>query len=477
MPDDDAPSAFSDSPPVMSTNVDQKVLDHWDDTWSDILPDSHEEEPPKAPSKPKEPESPKAETEPHEAPEQHKEVEPPPPKPKRKLETTAKAPSNDELDEILDGPKPLKTEADPTTEPDPLDALDLPPGAAPKQRSQFAELRETTKKFRDQAKTLQKLTPLLQEFGIGELPETPAEIEQTLEEFATKVRAAKSSGATIPADVSAELDTFRKLSRNSSLEKSLTFDRGYIQPLRNAYRDVIEDFAASIPSNSPQQMAQWAQDLVTRYGPEQLNAGWLREHFGYISDDLARQRIASKVGNMLTLQQQHDRVKADVVGDGDVYSQWRRIEEQQKQQEQEHFNRQWQDRVFNKTRARVDSDPEFKEAKELRDRAAQPNASEEDKRAWNQVDREFSKKLTEIASGDPDLAADYAMENMFLKKKLPQLQKELDEANRRIERLTGQVTTKRKISDVPLRNGHGAKAAPPERKKLGGKIDFSSLGG
>jgi hypothetical protein len=113
MPDDDAPSAFSDSPPVMSTNVDQKVLDHWDDTWSDILPDSHEEEPPKAPSKPKEPESPKAETEPHEAPEQHKEVEPPPPKPKRKLETTAKAPSNDELDEILDGPKPLKTEDPP----------------------------------------------------------------------------------------------------------------------------------------------------------------------------------------------------------------------------------------------------------------------------------------------------------------------------------------------------------------------------
>lgn len=100
---------------------------------------------------------------------------------------------------------------------------------------------------------------------------------------------------------------------------------------------MIVDLAQSIPG-SPEQMAQWAQDLITKYGPEHLTAGWLKENLDYIPDGLAKQRIISKVGNVLTLKDSHDKVKADVVGSGDIFSQWRQIEAQQVEAEnQKHY--------------------------------------------------------------------------------------------------------------------------------------------
>lgn len=98
-------------------------------------------------------------------------------------------------------------------------------------KSQFRQLKEITQKFSPEAKAYRKIAPSLKEFGLGELPDNPADIEKTLEQFSTKLH---DRPAIDPA-VSEELETYRILTRNSEVQRSLSFDRDFVKSVNNAF--------------------------------------------------------------------------------------------------------------------------------------------------------------------------------------------------------------------------------------------------
>jgi hypothetical protein len=77
---------------------------------------------------------------------------------------------------------------------------------------------------------------------MGELPDNPADVEKTLEQFQTKLR---DRPAIDPA-VAQELETYRILSRNSAISKSLTYDRDFVKPVQNAFEELVYHGSTSI---------------------------------------------------------------------------------------------------------------------------------------------------------------------------------------------------------------------------------------
>jgi hypothetical protein len=128
---------------------------------------------------------------------------------------------------------------------------------------------------------------------MGELPDNPADVEKTLEQFQTKLR---DRPAIDPA-VAQELETYRILSRNSAISKSLTYDRDFVKPVQNAFEDLVYDIASSVSTNDPNSMKQWAQEVLA-HPAEDISGPWIDEHMALVKDGLARERIRSKAGNL-----------------------------------------------------------------------------------------------------------------------------------------------------------------------------------
>jgi hypothetical protein len=111
-----------------------------------------------------------------------------------------------------------------------------------------------------------------------ELPETPAEIEQTLEQFSTKVRESKTASTALDPQTAEELVTYRILTRNSKIATSVSFSNSFVKPLESRWAKFANHLASSIPSNDQQAMQGWAANLNANYKPEQITPQWLEEN-------------------------------------------------------------------------------------------------------------------------------------------------------------------------------------------------------
>jgi hypothetical protein len=155
---------------------------------------------------------------------------------KKKLSESSKAPTEAEISESIDGPK---AEADPVDE---FEALAPHPASSEESKSHFGKLKEAAREFRDKAKTLEsKLAPLAQEFGL------PVD---DIDGLVNSVRALKTQPGLAPQD-SQELEVLRVFSKASHLENSISYIRGYKQPIAAAKLAWI-DKAAQYWNNSPE---------------------------------------------------------------------------------------------------------------------------------------------------------------------------------------------------------------------------------
>jgi hypothetical protein len=266
MPDDSLISRDITDVPIVTSGLDRpenKDLKAAFDAW-DPAPVEEEPAPPSAPvEKPNEEELVEAsETRTATKPEVDVQQEAPAeelPKAKRSFEKeVSRAPSEADISEDIDGPKAVH-------EPDEIDSLDLDKGASSAQRSQFKNLKEITKKFKAERDELKgKLAPVLSELGVD------ANDPVALQTLAEKVRSLKTAPA-LPPEERAEIEALRVISRASKLDQSLTYNRGYTQPVRALWSNIIDDLASGM-AQTPEVRA-WAEDLKTS------QSGFLPEPF------------------------------------------------------------------------------------------------------------------------------------------------------------------------------------------------------
>jgi hypothetical protein len=384
------------------------------------------------------------------------------PRAKRSFEKeVSRAPSEGEIREITD-PKP-KLDAES------FEAMELRPDAPETQKSQFRQLKEVTQKFSAEAKAYRaKLAPLIKEFGLGDLPENPADVEKTLEQFQTKLR---ERPAVDPA-VAQELETYRILTRNSEVQKSLTFDRDFVRPVQNAFSDLVTDLASSIPSNDPNSMKQWAQQVLANV-PELITAEWLEEHLGQVRDGLARERIRSKAGNLSGLIQNKTRVKTELVANGDLYHQWQRdVEAKAQKQYDDQYRNDFQTMVMDES-TKLLAEPEFEEIRLLREAAKRGDNAELAKESQRLEDA-FRDHLTKINTG-PRAQTKIIMRNLLLERKLENY-KALEAENIRLKKETQSRNRLRGHELQPHRGTAAGKSAPDKPKLSQAKQpDWDSL--
>jgi hypothetical protein len=343
-------------------------------------------------------------------------------------------------------------------EADEIEALDLDRNASPAQKSQFRQLKNITKKFRQESVELKaKLAPVLQELGVS------ADDPTALQTLAEKVKALKTAPA-LPPEERSEIEALRVISRASKLDQSLTYNRGYSQPVRALWSNIIDDLASGM-QQTPEVRA-WAEDLKTKHNPKAATGEWFAEHLNMIPDGIHRQRIQNKIGQLSELQKSADQVAGEIASNGDLFRQWQALENEQAVQKIKNEFEMAAQRCFQGSHKRLSEWQIKKEdgvtnPKELADIRAH-NAK------FVQREGRFKQILTNLWSEDRLAATGEALNYIEMEEKYPQVVKENEDLKAEVAKLKRRVGVSRRMEDVPMRSGSGTGGgkSAPEKAKL-----------
>lgn len=410
--------------------------------------------------------SPKPDTKAEPAKAEPPKVEPPPDIPEVKVEVS----------------EPPKTPA--TSD---IDAIEPHPAASDEHKSQFKQLKEATKSFRDTLKLYKdNLLPVLSEFGF-DLTDSPAELAKTFNEFGSAVRALKEGGMT--PEIQAELKSLRDLSRSVGVLQSEEFTRKYVKPIESSYLDVIREMAKHFNGTPEEIKSKFLEPMEKDYRPHQIPEQWWDTQLGLMKEgtsETVKQKIRQKIANVMLLQEQHDVAANDLATNKDSYAEWKRKSD-------EEAGRMYQALVMDEAVKTLNARPDLAEIVRplatdgIKDQEKIKAILEHNKRAAA-LDQSFTTIIRDFGSG-PRQAARVAIELIELREQnkivadsiakhksdLESLKKssdaELKAKEAEILALKSEVATRRKVADAPLKPNAGSGAKPAKEKP---KLPLSS---
>jgi hypothetical protein len=354
--------------------------------------------------------------------------------------------------------KPAKKDPAPESEQDPeIDSFKLGPRASAEQHDQFRNLKAIAKAGKSEAKALRNgLAPVLREFNIEM---NGHDIGSTMQEFADKVRALKTTG--IPQETQEELQNLRILARGVGLLQSEEFTRDFAAPVNAAYVDVIREMSQYFDADPQQVKADFTDPLLEsgQFNPGNIPASWWDEQSALMhkAPPAIKEKIRQKVANVLLLQERHDEAAKTLSTDSNSYAKWQREQQQKQLQEGQ---RVWQEATRDESEKAL-AEEAFRDLAEARTRLLAGNDS--DKKAFEGAVNDVNKFISDVLSG-PRTAIRRGMEFLQLRirvEKLAGLEEDLAAANKEIVRLKGRVVQSRKTVDAPFSGGHASGASKP----------------
>jgi hypothetical protein len=466
---DDVFSISSELPPVVSSSLDgdKDLQDSFAATWEAV--DAAEAERAAKSAVPEAPEPPLAVEEPNQG---HDEapVESPPTtvrtefgSSKRKLTETSKAPTEKEISDSIDGPK--ASDSPVAEELDELDALTPHPAASEESSSHFGRLKAKAREIRDELKaTKSKLAPIAAELGVS---------ENDLDGIVQKVRQMKTAPG-LPTQDAQELEALRVFSNASHLQNSISYLRGFKEPVTNAKLQWIER-ASKYWHNSPEAIQKWANDA--RQNHEQIDSGWFQQQISALSqhgkiDAITMQGLLADADQIVRKEEQGRTELEQISKDPPSYSRWVQVENEIK-------GRQIGDQIGQAVANAFATSHKFMEDWKQKS---------PDDAVFAEREKRF-RSTVEGAYTSPDQMAKVALDNIYYKEEYPKLQKQLEdeqskvkEAQKELAALRRRVGVTRKVADTPLRpqNGHpisGKTAVPNTPLSKSTRPDWSNLGG
>jgi hypothetical protein len=350
--------------------------------------------------------------------------------------------------------KEISGEAEAVQEADEIDSLDLDRGASVAQKSQFAQLKAITKRFKNESVELKsKLAPVLQELGVS------ADDPVALQTLAERVRTLKA-GPVLPPEQAAEIEALRVISRASKLDSSLSYTRGYIQPIKAAWSSLIDDIAGSLPQTP--EVRSWAEGLKN-HDPRKATSEWYQTHLNLVPDGIARQRIATKIGQLSELQQTADRVATEIAGSGDLFRQWQEVEGQQYGQKLDQDVRAAVGKLMETTHRHLKNwlprdEKGVSDPKEL-------EAIRENNRKYPERKLKFGNAFRHFLNPDRSEATADALSMVEWSEKVPELEKKVAELEKENARLSRDSNGRNRLRNHELQPSRGTAAGKPAPEK------------
>jgi hypothetical protein len=491
---DDA--AFSDSPVITNSVDDPKVLEGWSDAWDDILEKSGDEEPSSPPAAPtKEPAKPEAKEAKEEVlPEHKKEPEPesapeaPIAKPRRRLaETVKNAPSEEEINEAIDGPKAPVAEAEPIDE---FEKLEPHPSSSPESKSHFRALKDSARAFkeeRDQYKkklaAYEKLAPAI---GVDLEDGDEAKIQQAAERILSL-----KNGVPNPV-VAAKHHFLEQLANETEIKNSFEYVEKVEMPIRNQLHDWLADISQYLTA-SPEQIQKWQSDVLS-FDPHEIlkNPNWFSQERDRIAregrmDQAAYDRLRFKEANLTEIERGGKQYLGHMLTNEQA-----RLALQQRNQEA--YAREYRTNIEDEVGIAIRSDMAHlgkylpKPLDGVTDAAERAEIQERNRYFDQVLEPEFQKVVVDALSG-PRAVARRALKYIDMREEIKSLRKvaeekktldsELEAAKKEISRMKDKRGLYGKLRDIPLKPtaGTGSGKIQPRASKLSdsSKIDFTGL--
>lgn len=367
-------------------------------------------------------------------------------------------------------PAPVPHPLTPAAVPTDIDALELHSNASEEQKGQFSKLKAIAKAFSAKAKAYEKLGPLLKDLGYT-VEDTPEDIAKAIEDFGPKVKTWKTTA--LSPEVTKELESLRGLARAVDYKQSKEYQGTYLAPMQEAYVDVLSE-ATKYFDAPPEKVAEFLDTMKTKYKPQDLDSKWWStDVIGSMkkADDATRQKVLSKVADLLKLQEKHDRAVDKYSSSPDSYAQWQ-------QAQTANYGQDYAYQIRDEVEKALAADKQH-----LKPWLPLPTEGVHDPDKLSEIkahnahfadlERKFSGVISEFNAG-PRRAARYALDFIEMQERVPELEKQNSEKDTHIKsleaevlKLRTEVTAKRKVSDAPLRSGAGTGAKPtPDKAKL-----------
>jgi hypothetical protein len=384
---------------------------------------------------------------------------------KRKLSETSRAPSAEDLDRDLDGPKEEAVEAPVAEEIDELDALTPHPAASEESSSHFGRLKAKAREIRDELKaTKSKLAPVFQELGVA---------ADDIDGLFNTVKQMKSQAPGDPALVN-EVEYYRARDRMKNLMDSPTFNREYRAPLDKAFDDLVETIARYHPGDPEANKASWVNPLKTECRPGSKNYANLNEKFWGDSvasmqcDNITKQAVWNKIVALRDLEEKHNQKALECASNPVTLDKLRAQDKEDYDRQTMEFANQYGNMVRDESEKLL-STPEMAPYLKLR---------ETDPKKWGELNKRFEEVLTDYNRGGPRAACKRTIEYIKMQEEVAELKKVKSE-NASLKRRLG---INERLKDAPLRpqNGHpiiGKQPPTTPRLTQSRDPDWGSLGG
>jgi hypothetical protein len=355
---------------------------------------------------------------------------------KRKLSETSRAPTEKEISESIDGPKSeTPIESAPIDE---FESLEPHPAASEESKSHFGKLKASAREFRDELKTTkEKLVPLAQELDVA---------PEDLDGIVQKVRQMKTSPG-LPMQDAQELEALRVFSNASHLQNSISYLRGFKEPVANAKLQWIER-ASKFWHNSPEAIQHWANEA--RQNHEHIDSGWFQQQVQALSqhgkiDAITMQGLLSDADQIVRKEEQGKMELQKLSTDPTSYAKWLAVENEIK-------GRQIADQIAKSTEKAFATSHKFMEDWKQKS---------PDDAVFAEREKRF-RSTVEGAYTSPDQMAKVALDNIYYKEEYPKLQKQLEEeqskvkeAQKELAALRRRVGVTRVVKDLPLNPNAG----------------------
>jgi hypothetical protein len=178
---------------------------------------------------------------------------------KKKLSDLTKAPTEGEIRDVIDGPK----EETPTE--DEFESLQPHPASDEASRSHFGALKAKAREFRDELKTTKaKIAPLAAELGV------PVD---DVDSLVSAVRQMKTQFG-LPSHDAQELEALRVLSNASHLQDSISYVRGFKEPVAQAKLQWIDRASRLGTGTTRRKLYKNGQMKLDKIMNESIQAGF-----------------------------------------------------------------------------------------------------------------------------------------------------------------------------------------------------------
>jgi hypothetical protein len=483
MPEDIPPSIQSDSAPVISTGLNDEaradLSERFDSFWAE-QDSKTADAPPAAPEAPKE--APKAPGDDYGSdpgdqgdPESKTlpiEVKPPVEKPRKSRQPSTKPPDIDIVDQPRDiKPPPAEERPEVEDDPnDPLENLEPHPAASPENKSHFKKIKDGYKNIKAELKLEreayrdQLLAPLATALGLN--VNNPEEVAAALKQLPERLQAIKT--AAIDPKVQAENEMRLQVSRASGLERSISYKMMYVEPVRREFSGWLDEYSRNPQVQAvidPAYLKQWAEN-EKKADPEQLNGSFFTEALKAVAphvDPSWLRRMQANGDNIVGFKDRGLREKQEILQNPFNYDQWHQANQAMRFQNTRNQVLASAERAFETTHPHMKptgpNDPvyaaRYKRAEEL----MTPFVQEQEGTVL-----------------DPDTAAKFTLDYLYMEERLPELEKQnkefvaQQEADKKeIARLKKELRTYGNVNGRELRptvgRGNG-KPAAPEKQKL-----------